>query len=120
MLQLCYYVYIAFCYCLSGNSFQIKKNIKKISDQVKLLIGETHASIQRAKHRNIFVVKRIKIHPNFEGLYNDISLIEVEPPMDFENPLSHNGNRIMPICLPSIKDGDGSKSSLRYNSYQLL
>ena len=76
------------------------KNISSISDQVKLLIGESHANSQRAHHRNIFKVKKIKIHPEYEDLYNDISLLEVVPPMDFTKPLAHNGHHIAPICLP--------------------
>ena len=81
--------------------YLIKDSISKISNQVKLLIGETHASAQRANHRNIFMVKKIKIHPKYRDLYNDISLIKVEPEMDFDKPLVHNGNYIQPICLPT-------------------
>ena len=81
--------------------YKIKKTITKISDQVKLLIGEVHASSQRAMRRNIFKAKKIKIHPKYGELYNDISLIEVKPAFDFSKPLPHNGNRIMPICLPA-------------------
>ena len=88
--------------------YDIKKTIAQISDQVKLLIGEIHASSQRAKHRNVFKVKKIKIHPKYGKLYNDISLIEVHPPMDFANPIEHNGHHIAPICLPiEKKNKDG-------------
>ena len=47
------------------------------------------------------MVKKIKIHPKYRDLYNDISLIKVEPEMDFDKPLAHNGNYIQPICLPT-------------------
>ena len=87
-------------FCRRKSKYQIKKSIENISGQVKLLIGETHASSQRANHRNVFKVEHIKIHPDYRKLYNDISLIKVKPPMDFSKPLPHNGNHILPICLP--------------------
>ena len=89
--------------------FHIKKSIANISDQVKLLIGETHASAQRATHRNIFKAKKIKIHPKYRDLYNDISLIEVQPEMDFDKPLVHNGNHIQPICIPADAESNDYK-----------
>ena len=89
--------------------FHIKGSIENISDQVKLLIGETHASAQRATHRNIFKAKKIKIHPKYRDLYNDISLIEVQPEMDFDKPLVHNGNHIQPICIPADAESNDYK-----------
>ena len=60
------------------------------------------------------MVKQIKIHPKYRDLYHDISLIEVEPEMDFEKPLSHNGNHIHPICLPIDDKEDNDRRYVRY------
>ena len=94
--------------CIRKTRFHIKRSITQISKQVKLLIGESHASFQLANHRNIFKAKHIKIHPDYGDLYNDISLIEVQPPMDFDKPLEHNRHHISPICL-SVKSTNRSR-----------